>query len=265
MIYIQKYRQLNPDKSYVLVDFDRTITTGDSSTTWGLLEESTFVDSNYRRESINLYNQYRPLEINPTIPFNEKAVHMEDWFHQAARLLNKYHIFKSTIELIIQSSNGLKLRRGVKPFLSSMRMLGVPVVIVSAGVGDFIEGYLKKQQCLFDNITIHSNYLIYDGDYIIGVKQPLIHSLNKGMIEYPEIQGRTEGILFGDQLEDIEMGRGLSPLTVGFVNSRENNIRNFQFYFDVVLTGDSSFEDVAKVYIKDYPSQRYYDKKMSLF
>ncbi len=252
MIFIRKYEILNPKEMFVLADFDRTLTEHDSSTCWGLLEESPYVDSRYAKESLDIYHYYRPIEIDQTIPFDEKSKMMEKWFREIALLLSKYHIYEETIDQIFANSNGLKLRRDVKPFLGRMNELGVPVVIVSAGIGNFIEKYLQSVGCLYDNITIHSNFLIYENGRIMGVKEPILHSLNKCMLSYPEIKGKKKGLLFGDQIEDKRMGQHLDTISVGFCDTDTHSLTEFQKEFDVVLTGDSSYEQVAKSYIKRY-------------
>lgn len=252
MIFIRKFERLNPDETFILADFDRTITEHNSSTCWGLLEESPYVDSGYAKASLDIYQYYRPIEVNQTISFDEKSKLMETWFREVAQLLNRYHIYEETIENIFAHSNGLRLRRGVKPFLGRMNELGIPVVIVSAGIGNFIEKYLQQEGCLYSNITIHSNFLIYDKGRIVGVNEPILHSLNKSTLAYPELENRKKGLLFGDQIEDKEMGKGLDTISIGFCDTGMHSLEDFKREFDIVLTGDSSYETVAKTYIKRY-------------
>lgn len=252
MIFIRKFERLDPKEMFVLTDFDRTLTEHDSSTCWGLLEESPYVDPAYAKESLDIYHYYRPIEIDQTIPFDEKSKIMEKWFREVARLLSKYHIYEDTIEQIFANSNGLKLRRDTKSFLGRMNELGIPVVIVSAGIGNFIEKYLQSVGCLYDNISIYSNFLIYENGRIIGIKEPILHSLNKSMLSYPEIANKKKGLLFGDQIEDKEMGKHLDTISVGFCDTNNHQLCDFKKEFDVVLTGESSYEQIAKAYIKRY-------------
>ena len=257
MIYIKKRALLDPKESFVLMDFDRTLTTYNSTVSWGLLEESPLIHSGYRQESISLYNHFRPMEIDQSIPFSEKEKLMEKWWTDTASLISKYHVYESTIQKILLSSNGLALRKDALSFLSNMHLLGVPVVIVSAGLGDFISQYLKQKNSLYDNITIHANFFLYEKGRIIGLKKPLIHSLNKNHLTYPEIEGKKTGLLFGDQIEDIQMGENLDTINIGFCDLDKHSLNAFTRRFDVVLTGRSSFEDVGKIYMKRYPHDEY--------
>ena len=254
MIILKKFQILDPDKSYVLMDFDRTITAHDSSTTWGLLEESQFVDPRYSEESLALYKEYRPIELDHDMPFDIKAKHMEIWHERVGGLLNKYHIFEGTIDKILSNSNGLKLRKGSRNFLEQMHMLGVPVIIVSAGLGDFIAKYLQSEHLMFDNITLYSNFFVFDEKgKIISIKQPIIHSLNKYQLDYSSIIGdRDTGIVFGDQIEDREMGRGLNTFDIGFCDPTIHNLEKYKRSFDIVLTDGSSYDEIGSVMIKNY-------------
>ena len=102
MIFIRKFKRLDPKETFILTDFDRTLTEHDSSTCWGLLEESPYVDEDYAKESLRIYEYYRPIEINQAIPFDEKTKIMEKWFREVALLLEKYHIYEETIEQIYE-------------------------------------------------------------------------------------------------------------------------------------------------------------------
>ena len=246
----KRFTRLNQKEMFVLTDFDRTLTEHDSATSWSMLETTPYFNSNYGYEATHIFEKYRPIELDHKMPFVLKAKHMEDWHLQVGQLLNKYHLYKKTIQKIINTHTGIKLRHDTAPFLQEMYRLQVPVIIVSAGLGDFIEQYLKKEHLWFDNITLHSNFFLYDDDKVIGFKQPLIHSLNKSILTYPELTNRGTGLLFGDQIEDSYMGLGLDTLKVGFCNTDNHDVSSFNGYYDVALTGNSSFEQITKLYIK---------------
>ncbi len=258
MLYIhQKKELLHAKNTYILTDFDRTLTTPDSTVTWRLLEESPDVPPTYREECQKLHRTYRPIELDTTIANAEKMKKMEEWYQETAHLFSKYHIYRKTIQDLMKSKNGLQLRKDVKPFFQNMKRLGIPVIIVSAGIGDIIEQYLQEQQCLFPNVSIHANFLSYNQEEIMGVRQPLIHSMNKSQLSYPEIQKRKMGLLFGDQIEDIEMSKNHSTINIGFYNENGQDFDTFRGKYDAILTNPSSFETAAKVYIKEYPRQEW--------
>ena len=55
------------------------------------------------------------------------------------------------------------------------------------------------------------------------------------------------GLLFGDLPKDIDIGNGLNTINCAFLNDQD--IKNYDS-FNVVLTGESSFNNVSKLLIK---------------
>ncbi|MBU1613431.1 hypothetical protein KKC87_03315, partial [Patescibacteria group bacterium] len=91
----------------------------------------------------------------------------------------------------------------------------------------------------------------------IGIKEPVIHSLNKYEIvvkEYPifeTIKNRKNVLLMGDGIDDVGMIEGFeydNLLKIGFLNDGvEKNLDKFTANFDVVITRDSGMEYVDKL------------------
>lgn len=82
-----------PRKLQVVSDFDFTITkqkleNGDPVlTSFGILNACKSLPPDYLKESSRLYEIYRPLEIDPTIPVVEKVQHMIEWWKLSGELL----------------------------------------------------------------------------------------------------------------------------------------------------------------------------------
>lgn len=68
MIISEKVKDKLPIKDlnnyYVVTDFDRTITNGFSKTSWSILAESNMVPEVYVNERQELYDKYRPIELD---------------------------------------------------------------------------------------------------------------------------------------------------------------------------------------------------------
>lgn len=254
MIYINRlYERVKPKETYVLTDFDRTLTTADSTITWGVIEESPLVNPKFSAEAYDLYLHYRQIETDPTIDFHTKSHHMQEWHSQGIGLFNKYVINEKLINRVLKENNSLKLRNDSTYFLKRMRQLDIPVIIVSAGIGTVIEYTLKKQGCLYDNITILSNFLTFEDGIVTGFKPPEIHALNKGTVDYESIvNDRRKGILFGDQVEDTKLARDNDVTKVGFYDANSHSFDTFKKDFDLILTDETSFNNVGHVLIKGY-------------
>lgn len=144
-------------------------------------------------------------------------------------------------------------RKGAKHFLELLNKHGIPVIIISAGVGNIIEQFLIKNHCNFPNIFICSNFLEYVDGKIIGVKDNnLIHSLNKNEVSLPDeikdkIKNRTP-ILLGDNINDINMVEDDKRLIkIGFLDEKiEERLESFKTNFDLVCTKNTSYDELIE-------------------
>ena len=242
-------KQIPADKTFILTDFDYTLTKKDSKTIWGIISDNPYVDPMYDIECMKNYNYYRKIELDPKISTNDKKVYMDEWVNKHIELFKKYHISLDTLNKIVLNENDIFLRDDVYEFLYEMHHLNIPVYIISSGFTNLIKLYLEKNNCYFDNINIIANSFLIDNNIISGIKKPYINSANKEDIDLSFIN-RTYGISFGDQLEDLNVGKNMNITHVAFLNDHEASLSSFLFNFDVLLTGDTSFKETAKLLIK---------------
>jgi cytosolic 5'-nucleotidase 3 len=155
-------------------------------------------------------------------------------------------------------SANLVLRDGCVELLDFLREKDIPLVILSsAGLGvESIELFLKNKGLLYPNVYIISNSFEWDKNgKATSFKEPIIHGINKSetaIKDFPnifnKIKDRRNIILLGDNLSDIQMAEGFecdNLLKIGFLNEAiEQNLKDYQKTFDVVLTHDSSMRFV---------------------
>ena len=237
------------DSIYVLTDFDHTLTSGDSTTSWGILEDSTYLPAEYNQERQKLSNHYGPIEFDETIPEESKKISMNEWWTKHLNLFIKYRLSE---EAVLNETSSLKtmiLRPGTKELLKKLADDKIPVIIVSAGIGNYIESCLKSNNCYYDNIHIISNFLKFENSYATGIKSNLIHSLNKNEVSLSNeikeyIQNRKNIILFGDHTGDTNMTQDKNALKIGFLE--KNVTQNKPYYeekFDLVCI-ESDFNEI---------------------
>ena len=167
-----------------------------------------------------------------------------------------------TIEQAVDDMIGegrLRLRKGVKEFLGFLHKNKIPLVIISASIGDMIIQFLRKQNVFYNNVHVVANLLEFDekGKFKGLKDNRIVHSLNKHESElkdtffYKEIEKRRNVLLLGDGLGDLGMIEGFkyeNLLKIGFFNEEvEKNLPLFKANYDVVLLGDSGFEYVNKL------------------
>lgn len=260
MIYINnaekiKNIKLNKDNFYVVADFDKTITDNKSSSTWGVMASANELGEEYTKRRTDLYNHYRPIEIDTKISDEEKSKHMSKWWQSHINLFYEYGLKEENISKPIK--NGiLNYRIGAKDFLKKMNEFNVPVIIISAGIGNVIEEFFKRENDIYDNISIVSNFVEFENGIIKGIRGETIHALNKNIVRLDEkskakIIGRENILLLGDGIADLKMvseDKIKNTITIGFLDEKiEESLEDFNKNFDIVLSDGGTFEEVNNI------------------
>lgn len=246
----------NFNNLYVVADFDRTITMGNSQTSWSILANSNLVPKSYIEERNALYNHYRPIEIDETMDFNLKSSLIKEWFKKHIELLIKYKVKEIDFQTAATDLRVMEFRPGAKEFIKFLHDNKIPLIIISAGIGNFIESFLKHNNCLFDNVYISSNKIIFNNGIAVGVDNNIIHSLNKNEVSLPteileKIQNRNNVILLGDQISDLKMVDKNAHdfvLTIGFLtNENYNQSEILKNNFDIVCELDDNYHTLKNI------------------
>lgn len=252
---LERIKEWSDDSVYVLTDFDRTITVGNSDSSWSILSKSDMVPKEYVNERQEFYNYYRPYEIDETLNYDTKNRLMTEWWNKHIGLFIKYQMSEEVINSAARNLRVMAFRDGAKEFLESMRDRGIPVIIISAGIGNFIEQFLIKNDCNFDNIFIVSNFINFKNGIAVGVNDNVIHSLNKNEVFLPDnikelIKNRPNAILLGDAISDIRMAKEearANALKIGFLEEKiEENMHYYRESFDVVCTDNTDYNELSK-------------------
>ena len=148
----------------------------------------------------------------------------------------------------------MEFRPYAKEFLEFLYEKQIPLIIISAGIGNFIENFLINNNCYFDNIYVSSNKIIFKDGIAVGVEKNIIHSFNKNEVSLPidirkKIENKKNVILLGDQISDLNMVNKKNHdqvISIGFLtkdvpkNIMEKN-------FDIVCEENDTYEDVRKI------------------
>lgn len=254
-----KLDDITLDNFYVIADFDKTITTKASNTTFSLFSKSGFYPKEYLKERNLNYNYYRPIELDVNLSDKEKFKIVKQWQEASYKLMLKYKVKESDIVKILDQEDSLILRSGAISFINYLNENNIPLIISSAGIGNFIIELLKKHACYTDNIFVHSNMLKFKDDEIVDSIDEIIHSMNKNDIIVPgkfleKTNNKKYAVIIGDQLSDLNMANNLPQkdiLSFGFLESNVNETEKlFQDSFDVVLTNNEGFDGIEKILMK---------------
>lgn len=253
--YYEKLGKLTKTNFEIVSDFDRTITSSSSKTTWGIFSDKNILPKEYVFERNSLYNYYRPIELASEIDETVKLVAMEDWFSKHFELFRKYKLNKRQIADVFSDECIMILRKDFINFFNYLTENKIKLKILSAGIGDFVVEFLRKNNIDSSILDIRSNFFKFNKDEeVIGTVGPIINSYNKNKFAF-EQSDNDYVILVGDQLSDIMMCRGYKReniIAISFVTYDNNDeLDSFKDLFDVVLTDEEGFgvilDDLKKV------------------
>ena len=268
----------DPSSLLIIADFDRTITSAACGTSChGVVEQCAGLSADYKAQTAALFEHYFPIETDPTVPRAAKVPLMQEWYTRAHKLLLKEPLTTALLDESVRSSP-IALRTGAAELFAWCLAASVPLVVMSAGLGNVILSVLRERlprataSALVGNATagggegaqesplpIVSNWLRFDASgHVSGFSEPLLHMFNKngGFVRaqlgacWPMLsEGRRTILLLGDGVGDAEMADGLDAahvIKIGFLNERDEQrvaarLPSYEAAFDAVILGDRSF------------------------
>ena len=114
---------------YIVMDFDRTLTTSDSFSSYEIIFNNKTISRPFYNESKLLNDKYEKIEIDSKIDNKTKKIKMKEWLDKSIQLLIKYNISEETINKLVDS-NKMQLRKGAKDFLKLMQFYIIQVIII---------------------------------------------------------------------------------------------------------------------------------------
>jgi len=241
------------EKLQVIVDFDYTLTKADVECSWGVLETYKQLPASYHNRVKAAKDKFLPIEQDLSIDLEQKIPLMIEWYKEANQCLAESGVQKCWLPRMVEESNCV-LRDDTDKMMSLLHTHQVPVLVMSAGIGDLIREIMTHFSVLHSNTSLVSNFLKFDAEgNVVGLSaedNELIHMYNKAdIIRKKTVDGKCDPrknvILMGDSLGDLDMAAGvIDPeviLTIGFLNKNiERNLPKYQEMFDVVLVDDQT-------------------------
>lgn len=252
--------KINKDNVYLVLDFDRTITSKESDDSWSV--SGSLLGEDFKEKSNELYLKYRPIELDYQITVKEKEKAMAEWYGRCMDLYYRYHLTEELLRKSIKQGK-LIFRKGAKEFLQKVNESNIPIIILSAGIGNVVEQCLKENNCYFDNIYIISNFIEFEknGKMKKFDNSKMVHTLNKSMkgklpqYYLDKLKDKTYKILLGDLKEDekmVEREEWNTTLKVGILeNETKERLNTYKKAFDIVLTEDDATFVVIETFINE--------------
>ena len=211
------------DKLHLLVDFDRTLTIGRDKngkdiSSWEIL--ASHLPPKARAKQHQLYDKYRPLELSGKMTSEES----ESWAHQVLKIFVESEINLLDIEKNFQQKTDI--RPHARELLDFSKKLGIPTVILSAGIEEMIDLWSKTFQ-VSPTLVLATKLITDENGKIVDWDRNIIHHLNKKEKGHKELttikRQRPNTILIGDAIEDADMTEGdENVLRIRIYNPRED-------------------------------------------
>lgn len=255
-------RKDGKQRLHLLTDFDHTLTQASipgekNITSWAVFEE--LLSASYQSERRALHDKYHPIENQPSLPLDFRSKLMREWWAAHLRLLKSENLTREILQRAL-AQNTLSLRGGARDLLESCSTYEIPVLVLSAGIGDVIKMFLESLALLTPNLHVTSNFLKFSPEgTVIGFESDIVHALNKDQShvkndDFCETIGqRPNIILIGDNTGDASMDlNGPDPvdkkkpgttLRIGYLNEHTANFEAFAKVFDVVITDPHATTD----------------------
>lgn len=247
---------------HVVSDHDATLTTlfvdgKHMPSAFHFLRQGNYMPDDYKKLSQELYTYYNSFFLNNTMSSEEKSKLMLEWPQKVFQAMQKHGLSKEILQKVIDDEK-YNLRTNSAELFKLLNEYNVPLIVFSGGLGDIITGFIKKENLLFENVHIVSNFFKFDNDgFVVGLKNKIVTTMNKdeGHINDESIlkliETRKNAILLGDSLGDVKM---VNPdnnhviLKIGFLNENiDDNMEIYMDNFDVVITNDGPMDYVLNI------------------
>ncbi len=221
-------------KIIIAIDFDNTITLNNDKTAMGCLEK--ILPKDYLVKRNLMYSKEKMNKIN-NMYILEKVKIYDDMWTKKFKYVENYKITDADISKLLDD---VTIKNNFNTFVKYLYENNIPLIINSAGLGNFIKLKLEKEKLLLPNVKIISNYLYKNEKYVTVYNKSQIKSYQE-MIKDAELL-----IIIGDSLGDLTLiPDDFKKDTISIAFPRDKNIL-YNKYFDYVVKKED-FEEIIKV------------------
>ena len=269
----------------VITDFDYTMTclfdysTGKQYKSSYYLYDEDLIggdQKNFEEKRKKLSEEYAKYEFDTSYDFKVREHKMVEWYTKNLELYFSKKFTMDSIDIMVQKlKNNLLFRPKLKEYMDLLISIGIPIIIESGGVTQFIHGALKLIFPDIDNLIKQKKLMIISNSFkfdekdkgCCGVEHEVIHCFNKADFignniqkEFPDLK---HVFVLGDNLGDADcakifdreniIGFGFVNLPINVLNDKEkkefidNKIKEYNNVFDVALVGNCDYEPIIEI------------------
>lgn len=246
----QKLQDFTRDDTFFVIDFDQTVTTGNSASSFSLFRKSGVMWEVYDIENQGLYEYFHPFELDHTLTQQERWKLMYDWHYWAFEVLKKYDFSKEQFLHILSFLHLMSIRQWFRDFFYKAHLKNIPIIIFSAWIQQTIEKFFEENNILYPNVHIQANTMFFDDtEKFIWIDETnFIYPTEKIWSRIWEeirlwLESRNNCILVGDMVDDITMAPNGEHIVfkLGIVNSKNRASQmTYETFFDELIIWDEA-------------------------
>lgn len=261
----------------IISDFDFTLTHrfspshSDSSKrlmgSFGVIENYSKFPKGMKKKSEELYTYYSPKELDLSLSIEERKRMMNDWTRKELELLIETKVKKEDYANAVNEHilmNNIKLRKKAKLLFDIVLQNRIPFYIISAGNGDVIIEFLKKEIgeeliCLLlkENLLfLISNFGVFDEktQHQTSYKKPILNTFNKvDALQAGFNHNGSHAFVFGDHHHDslciskLNLSKAYSIAYLNYdydymLKKQQDLLDRYRLHWDCIVFNEESFE-----------------------
>lgn len=264
----------------VIADYDNTFTTAwvndnktASRSSFGVIDTSVNISAKYKTNAKALADKCRLYESDVSIDFDKRKEIMEHWYNEGLQLMVNERISKDLLNtMVLEAVNEKQVlfRKGTEDFFALLIKHSIPLIIISAGIKQVIEGefklFTKHYDALMQNGLLHiiANKFKFKDESVVDYAKPPILTFNKNQFINDEVASlhlsgdgswTDRNIIFlGDHLNDIDAIKDLkynTALAFAFYNDLQSDVpQGYCDKYDAIIKEDGDFLLVNEVIAK---------------
>jgi phosphoserine phosphatase len=236
---LSRYRKEGKELLHFVWDWDGTLvpTHGFS---WQVMANT--LPAAGRRQHIQLYNQYKPMEDRGELTRAKERA----WSESALKLHVKH---RTPLKVIEEEAGRVKVRRYAELAFAVCERAAVPTIILSAGIKDVIDLVARKHRIHPTAVLGAELFFTKEGLLTGWKKDSLVDAKTKREMGHPDLthirNQHPNAVLFGDQPQDAGMLSG-PALRIRINGTHAQGTEDWEVYlkesweagYDAVTTDD---------------------------
>lgn len=243
------------DKIIFVTDFDFTLynkynySTGEKyESSFGMYNQDVIGGSqkDFKKKRVMLHDIYAKFEEDFSLDEKIRAEKLKEWCVKEMKYMIHPNFSRDSIRKMVDLKK-IDFKKNVSKFYEKIIDLNIPIIIVSAGIKEFVleilrlmnikklENYIERKRILF----VANEFIFNSDNKCIDFNKDIIHGFNKSehvkkLVDenFPNIENVfVSGDLDSDykSIEKLNLNKDKNIIGIGFINYTPNELKNKDF------------------------------------